>query len=187
MKSVPPLLTFRASAGWTVVEVLIGLTALAVIIMVSAPGINSLSQAYYLKKTSSNLLTSLTQAQDEATRRGSITRLCPSSDGKSCRPDGDWNRGWVVFVDINANHEPDPVEVIDVYGPPRGKVHIDASGSLSSNAEFRLDGRLNSDVHPSAGRFRICHGDGSPGFQEILFNVSGRPEVRESDQECNPS
>jgi type IV fimbrial biogenesis protein FimT len=174
----------RPQAGWTVIEILIGLTAIAIVTMLSAPVINGLSHEYYLKKTSSNLLSSLSLAQTEAARRGTIARLCPSSDGKSCRPDGNWNEGWIVFVDTNANHLPEPVEVVDVYGRPKGTVRIDASGSVSSSANFSLDGLLIGDHQQTGGKFLLCYEDKTPGFQEIRVDSHGLAEARKSDQDC---
>jgi type IV fimbrial biogenesis protein FimT len=168
-----------------VVEILIGMAAIAIVTIMSAPVVNSLSHEYYLKKASSNLLSSLTLAQREAARRGSIASLCPSSDGKSCRPDGDWNQGWIVFVDSNADQLPEPVEVVDVYGPPKGAVRIDASGSFSSSADFSLNGMLVGDNQQTGGTFRLCYADEKPGFQEIRVDDRGQVEARKSDQGCS--
>jgi len=166
-------------------EVLIGLAAIAIVITVGVPSIISLSHDYYLKKTTSNLLSSLTLAQTEAVRQGGISRLCPSSDGKSCRSDGDWNRGWIVFVDLNANTIPEPVEVVGVYDPPKGQIHITASGGFTSEAQFSLDGFLIEDDQPVTGKFRVCYGDDLPGYQEILTDDRGRHKARKSEQPCS--
>lgn len=184
MKNVSRSVSFRALAGLTVVEVLIGLTAITIVAMLSAPVIDGLLHEHNLKKTSSNLLSSLSLAQNEAARRGRIAKLCPSSDGKSCRPDGDWNQGWIVFVDSNANHMPEAVEVVEVYGPPKGAVRIEANESFSSSAEFNFDGLLNGDHQQSNGKFRLCYGDEKPGFREILVDSRGQAEIRQSDEVC---
>lgn len=185
MKCVSHSVAFRARSGWTVVEILIGLAAIAIVTMISAPVVSSLSHEYYLKKASSNLLSSLRLAQNEAARRGSIASLCPSSDGKSCRPDGDWNRGWIVFVDTNANQRPESVEVVNVYGPPKGAVRIDASGGFSSSADFNFDGLLVGDNQQTVGKFRLCYEDEKPGFQEIQVDSRGQVEARKSDLDCS--
>jgi len=184
MKNVSRIMSFRARRGWSVVEVLIGVAFLAAVVMISMPGIDRLARDHHLRKTSSNLFASLVLAQKEATRRGSRAQLCPSSDGKSCRPDGDWNRGWIIFVDINANHEPEQAEVVEIYGPPKGKVHIDASGSFSPAVEFWPGGQLVEDDRPAAGSFRVCYGDDLSGYREILMDEGGRPDARESKEEC---
>ena len=187
MKNVSHNVSFRALAGLTVVEVLIGLTAIAIVAMLSAPVIDGLLQEHYLKKTSANLLSSLTLAQNEAARRGSIAKLCPSSDGKSCRPDGDWNQGWIVFVDSNANHVPEAVEIVEVYGPPKGAVRVEANDSFSSSAEFSFEGLLIDDHQQGNGKFRLCYGDQKPGYREILVDARGRAEVRQSEEDCGKS
>ena len=170
--------------GWSVVEALIGVAAVTLIFLLSAPVLDEWSQAHNLRKTSKNLYVSLTMAQQEATKRGDIARLCPSSDGWSCRPDGDWNRGWIVFLDSNANKQPEPAEIMNTYGPPGEQIRIHALGSFTSSADFGIDGMPIGTQFASAGGFQICSETDEPSSREILIDEQGRPEVSKSDDQC---
>lgn len=174
----------RALAGWSVIEVLIGVAVIGIIVLLSAPGVNTLSQKYTMKKTSSNLLTSLTLAQGEASRRGGIARVCPSSDGNTCRSDGNWNRGWLVFLDSNANSKPEAFEILDRYGPTDERVRIQAQGAFAQRATFNVDGAPDLEGSSGEGRFRVCFADGEPGFQELQVDNNGWVEAKKSDFDC---
>lgn len=175
----------RSITGWTVVEVLIGLTAVAVIFLLTAPGINTLSQIYYQNKTASKLLSSLTMAQEEAVRRGGVARMCPSSDGSSCRLDGNWNRGWIVFLDSNASHAPEAIEILDRHGPPNEKIRIQAQGAFTVRATFDINGIPKPDNGTQEGIFKVCFASGEPSSRDILVNQEGWIEVKNSDLICS--
>ena len=171
-------------AGWSIVEILIGLTVIAFIFLISSPVINTLTQKHSMTKTSGNLLTSLTLAQEEASRRRVKARVCPSSDGSSCRADGNWNRGWLVFMDSNANSKPEASEILERYGPADEIVRIQAHGAFAHHATFNVNGAPELEGNSSKGSFRICFADGEPGFQEVQINVDGWVEARKSDLTC---
>jgi Tfp pilus assembly protein FimT len=175
------------NAGWTILEVLIGLTVLVVIFLVSAPGVNSLAQKYSLKKTSSNLLSSIELAQTEAARRRNIVTLCPSSDGNSCRTDGDWNRGWLLFIDGNANNKPEPVEILKSFDSPGQNVRVHVFGAFSSEASFDISGSVaGQDVHTESG-FTVCNASGEPGFHQVRINHEGLIQPATFEGDCSRS
>ena len=96
----------KSHIGLTVVEFLIGFTVIAVIALLTAPGVSGLLQGRQIGNAASELARGLSLAKIEAEKRHSTVRVCPSSDGLSCRQDGDWNRGWLVFSDGNGDGSP---------------------------------------------------------------------------------
>jgi len=46
-----------------------------------------------------SLAAHLEYARSEALRRVQTITVCPSRDGRHCRLDGDWHRGWIIFTD----------------------------------------------------------------------------------------
>jgi Tfp pilus assembly protein PilE len=80
--------------GMTVVELLIFVAALAVVILLAVPGSSMLVEHYRLKSASSSLVEGLNLARGEALKRASTVRVCPSSNGRFCRADGDWAQVW---------------------------------------------------------------------------------------------
>ncbi|MGH8274283.1 MAG: GspH/FimT family protein [Gammaproteobacteria bacterium] len=45
----------------------------------------------------------LDYARSEAVLRGLTVALCTKQDGRQCTTAGDWDDGWIIFVDRNAD------------------------------------------------------------------------------------
>lgn len=187
LANVKELKRYLPAGGWSVVEMLITITAVSVVLMISAPGINSMVQKYHVNNTSDLLHSSLVTAQTESARRSSTVRVCPSSDGLNCRTDGDWNRGWVVFSDGNANFKPDTIEIIEVFGPPNKNINIFATGAFADRASFNRAG-LVQENDASTGSFKVCYDAEDAEFSSsISSDETGIIEVRGSKQACLPT
>ena len=170
--------------GLTVVELLIAFSVLAVILLLTAPGISALVQDHYLKSAGSELYASLSLARNEAKRRHSTVRMCPSSDGKSCRGDGDWNKGWLVFSDGNANGVPDDIEMIQAFAAPSDKVRIYATGAVMDSASFTVAG-LSGNEESDTGSFKVCLTGSDSGFRKVTVDQDGWAEIIKVDASCN--
>jgi type IV fimbrial biogenesis protein FimT len=141
--------------GMTVLELLIVLAAVAVVVLISVPGSNMLLEKHRISSASSQLSGSLELALLEAHKRSSTVRVCPSSNGSTCRTDGNWNLGWLVYSDGNGNDSVEDIEIIRAYKAPHQKITISADGAVKSSASFTSAG-LNVDQDARAGSFRIC-------------------------------
>jgi type IV fimbrial biogenesis protein FimT len=179
------------SRGLTVLEILIGLAALAIIAMLVVPNAHT---AYYERKvrdTSEILVESLTLAQAEASNRGGIARLCPSSNGKTCRANNDWHMGWVLFFDGNGDGQVQEFEYIDAVEITDSRIEIQAVGSVAAAASFSVVGLVEpgaDDRRSSAdGEFRICFRDSSAQGRRVLIEPDGWViDERLSREVCNP-
>lgn len=156
----------------TVVELLIALAVLGIVIIVAVPGSSLLVEQYRLRSVSSKLVDGLYLAKDEALRRASTVRICPSSDGRSCRTDGDWNTGWLVFSDGNADAMVQEIELLEAFTTPAGRVRIIASGAASAAAAFTANG-LVRDNGAATGEFVICVGTTDPIARTIVVDADG--------------
>ena len=143
-------------SGMTVVELLIILTAIAIVVLISVPGSTAVLERYRLKSTSSDLVDGLTIAKGEAVKRGSTVRVCPSSNGRFCRTDGNWNHGWLVYTDGNADGTVQEIELLQSFQAPNQKVTIVATGAVGTTASFNATG-LVQDHQQQTGEFHICH------------------------------
>ena len=170
--------------GLTVIEVLIGFSVLAVILLLAAPRVSSMVKDEYIKNAGSDLYASLSLAKHEAEQRHSTVRMCPSSDGQSCRGDGDWDKGWLVFTDGNANGIPDDIERIKAFSAPSNKVRIYASGALEDTASFTVAG-LTGYQGSDTGSFKVCHVDSGSSHREVTVDQEGWAEVSKINSSCN--
>ena len=173
-----------AQFGLTVVELLIAFSVLAVIFLLTAPGVSGLVQEHYLKSTSNDLYVSLSLAKSEAVKRHSTIRICPSSDGISCRQDGDWNKGWLVFADDNVNALPEDIEIIQVFGPPGERVRIHAKGVLAGTVSFTIAG-ISGNEESDTGEIKVCKASSDSGFRKITVDKEGWLTIIKADTSCD--
>jgi type IV fimbrial biogenesis protein FimT len=68
--------------------------------------------AYQLANYAQHLAETMTRARTEAVRRGHRVNLCKSLDLGSCADQGNWDAGFLVFVDINRNGKIDDGEPV---------------------------------------------------------------------------
>ena len=173
----------KAHQGFTVVELLIVLSVISAIFLVGSPAVSYLAQQRYLKSTTDDLVTSINMAQEEADKRYSTVRMCPSSGGTACRTDGDWNRGWLVFSDGNNNHVPDRIELLKYFGPPKKNIQVKADGAFRQIASFNVAGVVSAN-DSKVGSFSVCNLGTVSGSSTLIMGEDGFLEVKKSDDTC---
>jgi type IV fimbrial biogenesis protein FimT len=90
------------SAGFTTIELMIGLLIIAILIGLAAPTFRDFSRNNQVTAANNDLVTALNLARSEALRRGTDVTVCSSADGAICGAAGDWASGWIVFQDDGA-------------------------------------------------------------------------------------
>jgi len=158
--------------GLTVVELLIVLTAIAIVILLAVPGSTVALEYFRVKSASSDLIEGLNLARGESLLRNSMVKLCPSSNGRFCRIDGDWSRGWLVYSDGNADGTVQEIEFIQAFKAPNENVSIKASGAVTTIAAFNATG-LSPDHDSLVGEFQICHHGTHSELKTISIDAEG--------------
>lgn len=158
--------------GMTVVELLIFVAALAIVILLAVPGSSMLVEHYRLKSASSSLVEGLNLARGEALKRGSTVRVCPSSNGRFCRADGDWAQGWLVYTDGNGDGVVQDIELIQAFAGPNANVRIIPKGAAATSAAFTVTGLVPANGSDSA-EFVLCHTGSKRDARTILIDAEG--------------
>ncbi|MEJ2383090.1 MAG: GspH/FimT family pseudopilin [Xanthomonadales bacterium] len=158
--------------GMTLIEVLIILSAIAIVVLISVPGSTMVLEHYRLKSASSDLLSSLNIAREEAIKRASTVRVCPSSNGRFCRSDGNWDQGWLVYTDGNADGTVQEIELIKAFPAPSEHIHIVAGGAVEQTASFTVSGLTDHNKY-AAGEFHICHDGTESRAKTIQIDSDG--------------
>lgn len=166
--------------GMTVLELLIALTAVAIVILISVPGSSMLLENYRMKKASDNLVNSINTAKYEALRRHSTVRVCPSSNGKFCRRDADWNQGWLIFSDGNGDGIAQEIEFLESFKAPNESVRITAEGAVRSTASFTVSG-LVEDNEAMTGSFMLCYLGSDLQSRNLLISEDGWVQITKND------
>lgn len=170
--------------GLSVLELLIALAAIGIVVLVAVPGSTLLLEKYRLKSASDSMVSGLELARTESRARASMVIVCPSSNGHTCRYDGNWNYGWIVFSDGDGNGTVQDIELLRAFEAPSPKIRVTAKGALLQRAAFTATGLVGNSEAPS-GQFLICiEGSKAP---PTLIGVDEDGWVRKlpaSDQSC---
>ena len=162
------------SKGFTLAELVVSLSILAITLAIAAPSFGNLVKSNRATALVNDLLTDLQLARSEAIKLNQTVTLCKSSDKLGCN--GDWSDGWIVFSDSNRNRRID--------GTDRLLVISDAIGGslvLSWNA-FRSDNYIQFSsqgyIHSNNGTFKICPPDRDVRqARALIINRIGRARV----------
>lgn len=84
VKSIAP----RASAGFTIVEILVVIGVLAILLGLTAPALSGMAASQQVRSASYDVYSTLTHARSEALTRNASVTVAPV--------DGDWALGWTV-------------------------------------------------------------------------------------------
>ena len=85
-------------AGFTLIELMVTLTVIAVLGMVAVPSFNQAFLSNRLTGYANSFAASATYARSEAIKRNSTVTLCRSGDGATCATSGGWQQGWIVLA-----------------------------------------------------------------------------------------
>jgi type IV fimbrial biogenesis protein FimT len=131
--------TPRAQAGFSLTELVITLTVAGVL---TAMGLSMFSYVTNTARVSTEineLLTDVQYARVEAIKEGSTVTICSSNNGTSCSGSGDWERGWIVFSDLNNDQTVDPNDTVRrVQGAFKGSDTL--KGGAISSMTFNRNG-----------------------------------------------
>ena len=117
----------RHGAGFTLVELMIGLAVVAVLAAIAAPGMTALINANQLNGASGEVTATLQLARAEAVRRNARVTVCASTDGTTCTSSTSWTR-WIVRGRDNVAAVDDVIRdnlasgTVQVSGPAAGIV-----------------------------------------------------------------
>lgn len=170
--------------GFTVLEMLITLAAIAIVVLITVPESTIALEKYRLKSANNNLLNGLELARTEAHLRASTVVLCPSSNGHSCRSDGNWNLGWLVYSDGNGDGSVQEIEFIRSFEAPNKEIMITALGAVETAASFTMIGLVRENEAES-GLFKICHRNSYNSPKLVQVDSEGFVQViRHSNEIC---
>ena len=149
--------------GFTLVEMLVALSILAVLLALAAPSFTEASLPSKLRSTANSLVGAAQLARSEAIKRDAVVTLCVSTDGATCGV-GNWSQGWIVLSGATVlQSEP---------AAPTGFHVTPAGGSVALSFQ-------PSGVGATTETFTVCRSTPKVGSQERSVAVSaiGRASV----------
>ena len=157
--------------GVTFLELLACLAIVAVLAAWGAPSFAALARNAARTREVNQFIQAVYLARSESIKRNGVVSLCPSIDGATCAPAGDWHGGWLVFV----NDDRDSPAVRDVDEQLLRVYARWDSGHILSNRttlSFRPFGQMGVTATVT-----FCDDRGSPAARAVIISQTGRPRV----------
>lgn len=92
-------------AGYTLIELVVVVAIVAIVSAIAFPSYSSVTRANRVAGQTTELLTALNLARNEAITRGARVSVCASTAGAACDAGNAWARGWIVFTDAGTAGE----------------------------------------------------------------------------------
>ncbi|MDH5649742.1 MAG: GspH/FimT family pseudopilin [Gammaproteobacteria bacterium] len=180
-----PSIPLCRNLGFSMIEILVTLVVIAIVAALAIPNFRGVIQNNRLVTQANSLLTDLTLARSEAIKRSGSIGICRSTTGASCSNAGNWENGWLVFVDTNSNGTWDNTDQ-----PLRFHKALAGGNTLRPNATgivepILLSSRGTSNI-PDGGGFRLCDDRGTASGKSILINRIGQVRIEKTPPDTCP-
>ena len=167
--------------GFTLIETLIVMVIIGILAGIASPSMRTLIERNRTDAQIRGLFESIVAARSESITRNQATTLCKSSDRESCTASGNWEQGWLVYVDSNGNASLDSTEdVIRSHKALETNYTLRAVSPLTNTVSFRANGTTTD-----SGSLRLCppSNDTTLGYT-IVLNITGRARLSKEVSEC---
>ncbi len=161
----------KKQRGFTLIELLITIVVATILVVLAVPAFHNFVQNNRITAQVNDLVTALTLVRSEAVKRKQTVSICSSSNTTSCT--GNWDQGWIVFVDDNSNGIKNGADQI-----LRVREGLDGGATLTETASvssIQFD-RLGSASVSANFELRIPNCKGNQA-RDISLLVTGRTSV----------
>lgn len=166
--------------GFTLIELLTAMGVATILIAVAIPGMQAFQQNSRQSSSATDLVNGMRIARNTAITTNTRVTICATSSGTSCE-NTSWDKGWIAFVDQDADRTLDNNETIIRSGSSVEGITI-SSGQFSSLLVYRPNGRaMFTNVAQNSGQFMICDERGTAHAKGIRIDLSGRPRIYDAD------
>lgn len=171
----------RCSRGYSLAELLVSLSVLAILLCVAIPNFVRLGDSMRLTAVANDLLAQLHLARSEAIKRNARAALCKSPDGVVCNTAGGWEQGWILFHDANNNGSREALEPVirrmDALPADlrlRGNLHVARYVSFAGTGATKTTSGAFQ-----AGTLTLCRQSAQPQEgRELVISAVGRLRIR---------
>lgn len=162
------------AAGFTLIELMVTITIIGIVAVFGIPAFSDFILNNRIRGHAGDFVVQLTHARSEAIRTATRVTVCPGT-AAGCSG-SNWENGWVVFVDANANAAVDSSETVIGVGPALDGSNTLRSTAFSTYISFRHDGGSTSISGGGlAGAFVLCDSRGyGDNARAIAVSASGR-------------
>lgn len=159
--------------GFTLVELMITIALFAILAAFAAPSFRTVIQNNRITTQLNDLVGSLQLARSEAVKRGQPVSLCKSADGAACNGGGNWNQGWIVFLDVDGDGALDGADgdtILNVGAQLNGNNTLVGSANVANVIRFNPRGFAPN----TNGTLALCDDRGNSQAKGVAIANTGR-------------
>jgi type IV fimbrial biogenesis protein FimT len=93
----------QKSSGFTMIELMMTIAIGSIVMMLAIPSFRYVTNSNRIAAEVNGLLGDMQLARSEAIKTGQTVTVCVSNDGANCTGETTWQKGWIVFSDVNGN------------------------------------------------------------------------------------
>lgn len=94
---------FRRAGGYNLVELMVALSIGAIVMGIGISSYRYVTNSNRVSTEVNALLGDMMLARSEAIKQGQPVSVCPSQNGTACDATTSWQKGWIVFSDVNGD------------------------------------------------------------------------------------
>ena len=171
---------WQNTRGYTLYELLLTLTVVAVLVGLGLPSFSSMAARNRLHVEINALFHAIHLARKESIMRRRVVSICPSVDGLTCEPSRDWSTSWLMFENTDKDEPPrrDP-------GEPLLQAHI-VSEHVQIMANRRGFTLRATQKRATNGTFVVCDRADRVTPRALVVSYTGRPRVTQKTRRGEP-
>lgn len=186
--NTPFINNYIYKSGFTLIELIVTLTIAGILFALAGPAMQSFVQNQRLSSYANEIIADLNYARSEAIKRGGNVSICRQGGtltSPSCNSAAQWEAGWVVFVDTDADSTIDAGEtVLRVHETLAQNVNLRVIGSVALNSVSFANTGLTTMTTGQEAALRLCDSRGTSSALTISVNYTGRATTSKSPAPC---
>ena len=172
------------SKGFTLIELMITLAIAAIVMAIGVPAFQDMIRNNRAIAQTNDFISALSFTRSEAIKRGQRVVLCKSSGGATCATSGNWDQGWMIFVDNSGNAAVETgEEILRVHEALTGGNTLVGNSNVSTYISYASDGvaRLITSNFPQNGTVTLSLYSTSKQ-KKVVINKVGRARICRDDE-----
>lgn len=171
--------------GFTVIELMIVLVIASIVISVAIPSFNAMISSNAIASQTNHFSSAVSLARSEAIKRNVSVMVCKRS-GATCSTSAQWENGWIIFADNDADESLDSGEEIRFIEALKNNYTLRPSISNLNWLSFQSDGKVEVNTGTFSGvTFRLCGPDAdNTESRAVAFNVIGQARLSKGTASC---
>ena len=169
--------------GFTLFECIIVICIIGILSFYALPSFQNYQASQESKTTLQTIQNYLDSAKSYARLYTTDIVVCPSTDLKTCDTKNNWNKGLILFADLDKNKKLDSSEHIIYkvnFNLKKGNIHW-YHNNVSQYITFQANSGLAAG---SMGHITYCSEHNSHHHKKLFISLMGNMRIQKSD-ECN--